>query len=149
MQEVAAELGIPVRPELTVQLKSRISTPELGVDPANELLQRKAPFTALVGYDDIAAIGAIRAIRDKGLRVPEDISVMGFDDIQSAAFHNPSISTIRQPLVRMGTLAAHTLLQRIRGESDVQQKLTVLPEIVIRESTCPPGKSEQRGNSAD
>ncbi len=149
MQAVAAELGIPVRPELTVQLKSRISTPELGLDPANELLQRKAPFTALVGYDDIAAIGAIRAIRDKGLRVPEDISVIGFDDIQSAAFHNPSISTIRQPLVRMGTLAAHTLLQRIRGESDVPQKLTVQPEIVIRESTGPPGKSEPRGTSAD
>jgi LacI family transcriptional regulator len=141
LQAVAAELGIPVRPELTVLLKSRISTPELGLDPANELLRRKAGFTALVCYDDIAAIGAIRAIRDSGQRVPEDISVMGFDDIQSAAFHNPSISTIRQPLVRMGTLAAHTLLQRIRGEIDVPRILTVLPELVIRESTCPPRKN--------
>jgi LacI family transcriptional regulator len=142
LQAVAAELGIPVRPELTVLLKSRISTPELGLDPANELLRRKAGFTALVCYDDIAAIGAIRAIRDSGQRVPEDISVMGFDDIQSAAFHNPSISTIRQPLVRMGTLAAHTLLQRIRGEIDVPRILTVLPELVIRESTCPPRKNQ-------
>jgi len=144
MQAVAAELGIPVRPELTVLIKSRISTPELGLDPANELLRRKGAFTALVCYDDIAAIGAIRAIRDSGLRVPEDISVMGFDDIQSAAFHNPSISTIRQPLTRMGTLAAHTLLQRIRGENDVPRMLTMMPELVIRESTCPPSKSQER-----
>ena len=144
MQAVAAELGIPVRPELTVLIKSRISTPELGLDPANELLQRKGAFTALVCYDDIAAIGAIRAIRDSGLRVPEDISVMGFDDIQSAAFHNPSISTIRQPLTRMGTLAASTLLKRIRGENEIPPVLTVQPELVIRESTCPPSKSPER-----
>ena len=141
LQAVAAELGIPARPELTVQLRSRISTPELGLDPANELLQRKVPFTALVCYDDIAAIGAIRAIRDNGLRVPEDISVMGFDDIQSAAFHNPSLSTIRQPLVRMGTLAANILLQRIRDKIEAPPRMTVLPELVIRESTAPPGKS--------
>ena len=144
LQAVAGELGIPVRPELTVLIKSRISTPELGLDPANELLQRKGAFTALVCYDDIAAIGAIRAIRDSGLRVPEDISVMGFDDIQSAAFHNPSISTIRQPLTRMGTLAASTLLKRIRGENEIPPVLTVQPELVIRESTCPPSKSPER-----
>ena len=141
MQAIAAELGIPVQPELTVQLRSRISTPELGLDPANELLQRRVPFTALVCYDDIAAIGAIRAIRDNGLRVPEDISVMGFDDIQSAAFHNPSISTIRQPLTRMGALAASILLQRIRGNAEAPPRLTVLPELVIRESTAPPEKA--------
>ena len=77
-------------------------------------------------------------MRDHGLRVPEDISVVGFDDIQSAAFHNPSLTTIRQPLHKMGTIAARVLLQRVRGEDSVPHMLSVLPELVIRESTCPP-----------
>jgi LacI family transcriptional regulator len=144
LKAVSHELGIVVRPELTVQLKLLVSTPELGFEPACELLNRKADFTAMVCYDDIAAIGAIRAIRDHGLRVPEDISVVGFDDIQSAAFYNPSITTIRQPLHEMGTIAARVLLQRVRGQNSVPQMLPVLPELVIRESTCPPPEKPNR-----
>jgi LacI family transcriptional regulator len=78
------------------------------------------------------------------MRVPEDISVVGFDDIQSAAFQNPSITTIRQPLHEMGTIAARILLQRVRGESAAPQVLPVLPELVIRESTCPPSEKPNR-----
>jgi DNA-binding LacI/PurR family transcriptional regulator len=138
-QAVAKELGIAVRPELTVQLSLRVSTPELGFDPACDLLGRKVQFTALVCYDDLAAIGAIRAIRNKGLSVPEDISVIGFDDTQTAAFYNPSLTTIRQPLYQMGTKAARILLQRIRGNEDFQSDgVQVHPELIIRESTCPP-----------
>jgi len=138
LKAVAKELGLAVRPELTVQLKLMVSTPELGFEPACELLNRKVQFTALVCYDDIAAIGAIRALRERGLRVPEDVSVVGFDDIQSAAFHNPSITTIRQPLHQMGRIAAQILLQRVRGEASVSRPLPVMPELIIRESTCPP-----------
>jgi LacI family transcriptional regulator len=138
LQAVAADLGLVVRPELTVELKLRVSTPELGFEPASELLNRRHDFTAMVCYDDVAAIGAIRAIRDHGLRVPEDISVVGFDDIQSAAFHNPSLTTIRQPLYQMGTTAASVLLQRVRGETDVPRMIPILPELVVRESTGPP-----------
>jgi len=144
LQAVAAELNLPVRPELTIQLQSRISTPELGFEPACDLLNRKVPFTAMVCYNDIAAIGATRAIRENGLRVPEDISVVGFDDIQSAAFHNPSITTIRQPLHQMGVTAARVLLQRIRGRTEIRRMLPVLPELVIRESTCPPLEKQDR-----
>lgn len=147
MRAAAAELDIPVLPELTVQLRSRLSTPELGFGPVCELLSHKAQFTALVCYDDIAAIGAMRAIRDHRLRVPEDISVVGFDDIQNAAFHNPSLTTIRQPLHQMGMIAARTLLQRVRGEEDVPQSMALLPELMIRESTCPPPKKSNRSNA--
>jgi LacI family transcriptional regulator len=140
LKVVAGELGIAVRPELTVQLKLRVSTPELGFVPACELLNRKVDFTALVCYDDIAAIGALRAIRDHGLRVPEDISVVGFDDIQSAAFQNPSLTTIRQPLHEMGRIAARIVLERVRGQAEAPGMLAVLPELVIRESTCPPAE---------
>jgi LacI family transcriptional regulator len=144
LQAVAAELNIAVRPELTLQLKSRVSTPELGYEPVCDLLNRKISFTALVCYNDIAAIGAIRGIRETGLRVPEDISVVGFDDIQSAAFHNPSITTIRQPLYQMGATAARLLLQRIRRQIDIPRHYTVLPELVIRESTCPLSEKPDR-----
>jgi LacI family transcriptional regulator len=144
MKEVAREFGIVVRQELTVELKLMVSTPELGYGPACELLNRKAHFTAIVCYNDTAAIGAIRALRDHGLRVPEDISVVGFDDIQSAAFHNPSLTTIRQPLHKMGTIAARVLLQRVRGQNSVPHTLPVLPELVIRESTCPPPEKPSR-----
>ena len=121
-----------------------VSTPELGYGPACELLNRKVQFTAIVCYDDIAAIGAIRAIRDHGLRVPEDISVVGFDDIQSAAFHNPSLTTIRQPLHQMGRIAASLLLRRVRGQVAIPPVQPVLPELFIRESTCPPSEKSSR-----
>src|SRR6202790_2606462 len=79
--ETAAELGIRIRPDLIVQIDSTVSTPHLGYPFAKQLLARKQPFTALFAYNDISAIGAIWAFREAGLRVPEDVSVMGFDDI--------------------------------------------------------------------
>ncbi len=145
LMAVAAELRLTVPPGLTVQLLLRVSTPELGYEPANELIQRGADFTALVCYNDIAAIGAIRAFVDHGMQVPTDVSVVGFDDIQSAAFHNPSLTTIRQPLAQMGKVAARILLQRIRGQATFPDVVPIHPELVIRESTCPPNPRRARG----
>ena len=144
LKDRGQRIGAWVRPELTVELKLRVSTPELGYGPAQRTAQSRRDFTAIVCYNDVAAIGAIRALRDHGLRVPEDISVVGFDDIQSAAFNNPSLTTIRQPLHEMGTIAARILLQRVRGQNSVPQMLPVLPELVIRESTCPPPEKLNR-----
>jgi len=137
MSEVK-ELKLTAPPELTVQLFHRSATPELGFGPATELLNRGADFTALVCYNDISAIGAIRAMMDRGFRVPDDFSVVGFDDIQGAAFHNPSLTTIRQPLAQMGVVAARILLQRIRGQATFPDMVPIMPELVIRESTAPP-----------
>lgn len=142
---VARELKLTVTPEHCVQLQLRVSTPELGFGPTQELIQRGVDFTALVAFNDISAIGAIRALMNHGLRVPEDVSVVGFDDIQGAAFHNPSLTTIRQPLQQMGTVAARILLQRIRGQGPVPDVVPIHPEIVIRESTCPPNPRRSRG----
>jgi LacI family transcriptional regulator len=138
LMAVARDLKIPVLPELSVQLELRVSTPELGFVPTNELITRGGEFTALVCYNDIAAIGAIRALMNHGRRVPESVSVVGFDDIQGAAFHNPSLTTIRQPLHEMGAVAARILLQRIRGQASFPDVVPIHPELVIRESTCPP-----------
>ena len=145
LMAVAHELKLAVPPELVVQLELRVSTPELGFGPTEELLNRGVDFTAIVCYNDIAAIGAIRSIMNSGLRVPDDISIVGFDDIQGAAFHNPSLTTIRQPLHEMGVVAARALLQRIRGQAAVPDVVPIHPELIIRESTCPPNPRRTRG----
>ncbi len=138
LMAVAKELGIDVPPELVVHLQLNISSPELGYPVVQQLLTQKRPFTALISFNDIAAIGAIRAFRDHNIRVPEDVSVVGFDDIQGAAYHNPSLTTIRQPLHNMGTTAARLLLQRLRGQRDCPDQIAIVPELIIRESTLPP-----------
>ena len=133
---VAQELGIPIQPELTVQLSGGESGPGLGYPYAKALLERKHRFTALFAYNDVSAIGAIRAIREAGLNVPNDISVVGFDDIEGAAFHFPSLTTIRQPLHRMGSIAAQTMIDRLEGLEDWPKQIAVEPELVVRESTA-------------
>ena len=134
---VARELNIVIRPELTIQLEKDLTSPELGYPVVQQLLQLKRRFTALISFNDIAAIGAIRALRDANLLVPDDVSVVGFDDIKAAAYHNPSLTTIRQPLHDMGQSAARILLQRIQGFKDYPKECAVPPELIIRESTAP------------
>lgn len=137
--EVGRKLGITFPPELVVQIDSQVSSPLLGYPFAKQLLARNSRFTALFAYNDVSAIGAIRAFQEAGLRVPEDISVVGFDDIEGAAFHYPSLTTIRQPLRRMGEIAAAALLERISGPMNGDRspgEIAVEPEIVLRESTA-------------
>lgn len=140
---VAAELGITVRPELVVQIEGNDSTPELGYPFGKQLLARNVQFTALFAYNDISAIGALRAFQEAGKRVPEDISVVGFDDINIASFSRPSLTTIRQPLKKMGRIAAKTLLDWIEGRSEFTPEIAVEPELVIRNSTGLAGKARQ------
>jgi len=133
---VAAQIGIDIDPELTVQIDSDDPTPRLGYPFTKQLLAGKKPFTALFAYNDISAIGAIRAIQEQGLRVPQDISVMGFDDIPGASFHTPGLTTVRQPLNRMGEVAAETLLDRIDAKKEYPSEIAIEPELVVRESTA-------------
>jgi DNA-binding LacI/PurR family transcriptional regulator len=148
IREVAEELGIHIRMELIVQLEGDDSTPQLGYPFAKKLLARNRPFTALFAYNDISAIGSIRAFQEAGLRVPEDISVVGFDDIQIAVHYNPSLTTVRQPLQKMGEIAARTLLNRIEGREDFVPEIAIEPEFVVRNSTtrAPAQTSAVRGN---
>ena len=136
--EAAARLKLRLYPKLTVQLEGELATPQLGYRVTKRLLEQKQRFTALFAFNDISAIGAIGALRDAKLDVPRDVSVVGFDDIQSAAFQNPRLTTIRQPLKRMGTIAAETLLRRIaRPEDDsYPREIVVEPELIVRESTA-------------
>jgi DNA-binding LacI/PurR family transcriptional regulator len=136
IEEVAPTLGIKIRPELTVHLEIDTFSPRVGYPVVQKLLSRTTDFTALFAYNDLSAIGAIRAIREKGLRVPEDVSVIGFDDINSAAFQNPGLTTVRQPLGAMAMKAVRILIQRLNGGEDPKE-VSVEPELVVRESTGP------------
>ena len=136
IERAAQSLGIEIREELAVQLEIDTFSPYVGYPVMRRLLQRTQDFTALFAYNDLSAIGALRALRDSGLRVPEDVSVVGFDDINSAAFQIPSLTTVRQPLDKMGALAGEILLQRIQGGPNPVE-VTVDPELIIRESTMP------------
>jgi DNA-binding LacI/PurR family transcriptional regulator len=136
IEDVARELRIKIDPELTAQLEMETFSPVVGYPVAKKILARGTDFTALFSYNDLSAIGAIRAIRELGLRVPEDISVVGFDDINSAAFQNPSLTTVRQPLRIMGVTAARILIERLNGGKDPREVI-IEPELVLRESTGP------------
>jgi LacI family transcriptional regulator len=122
---------------LVVQLESDDATPQLGYPFAKKLLARARRFTALFAYNDISAIGSILALQEAGLRVPEDVSVVGFDDIRIAVHNNPRLTTVRQPLEKMGELAARTLLKRIEDHADWIPKIVIEPELVVRDSTGP------------
>jgi DNA-binding LacI/PurR family transcriptional regulator len=133
--QVCRELGLEMHPELIMQLDRDISTPELGYPVVEQLITTKRKFTALVCFNDVAAIGAIRGLRDLGLRVPEDVSVIGFDDIKAAAFLTPGLTTIRQPLAEMGRFAAQCIVNRLNRTEDFREQVAFEPELVIREST--------------
>jgi DNA-binding LacI/PurR family transcriptional regulator len=137
VQEVARDIGLQIDPELVIQIDSTESSPSLGYPYGKRLVESKRPFTALFAYNDISAIGAIRAFQEAGLQVPRDVSVVGFDDIPGAAFHYPSLTTVRQPLRRMGEIAVEVLIGRIEEEKAYQREIAVQPEIVVRESTGP------------
>jgi DNA-binding LacI/PurR family transcriptional regulator len=147
IRQVAAKLGIKIQPELTIQLSMNTFSPMMGYPVMQELLTRTKDFTAVFAYNDFSAIGAIRALREAGLRVPEDVSVVGFDDINSAAFQNPGLTTIRQPLEKIGSIAAKALLQRLEGAS-VAGEILVQPELIVRESTCPARPRRSRRNES-
>lgn len=131
----AERLDIPVRPELTIQLIEHDLSSLPGYRATKELLARNIPFSALLAYNDRSCFGAVRAIREAGLAIPDDISVVGFDDIRENTYHVPALTTIRQPLRRMGEMAAETLVARIQGWQNYPDTIAVEPEFVIRDST--------------
>jgi LacI family transcriptional regulator len=133
--QAAREIKIKVDPNLTLQLDRDTTSPELGYPAIQRLLSVGKYFSALVCFNDISAIGAIRALQDLGVNVPGDVSVIGFDDIRSASFHNPRLTTIRQPLINMGRIAAQCVLNRLHGTEGYREQIVVEPELMVREST--------------
>lgn len=135
--QAARDLELHIDDRLVVQLQSPEPGPIPGQEVTRQLLQTKHAFTAIFAFNDVTAIGAISAIREAGLRVPKDVSVLGFDDILSAATHHPPLTTVHQPLRSMGQVAATTLLSLIRDDIPHPRPaaITVYPKLVVRKST--------------
>jgi len=145
----AQSVDLTIDPDLVIQLNRDISSPALGYPVVQQLLAAGRKFSAIVAFNDMSAIGAIRALQDFGLRVPEDVSVIGFDDINAAEFNNPRLTTIRQPLSNMGRIAAQSVLNRIHKSAPFRKEITVEPELVIRESTRPVERKKKTGTAKD
>jgi LacI family transcriptional regulator len=135
--QAARDLDLEIDDRLVVQLQSPEPGPAPGREVTRHLLQGAQPFTAIFAFNDVTAIGAISTLREAGMRVPGDISVLGFDDIMAASMHHPPLTTVHQPLRSMGQVAASTLLSLIRNEIPHPQPeaITVYPRLVVRKST--------------
>ncbi|AMB59920.1 LacI family transcriptional regulator [Microterricola viridarii] len=127
-----AEAGLPELPILTGDWSA-----ESGLTLGRKLLESDAVPTAIFASNDHMALGIMHAIHDAGLRVPQDISVIGFDDVEGAASFWPALSTVHQNLDEVGRRATSLLLALIDGEPDEQQKILVQTRLVVRDSTGP------------
>lgn len=104
---------------------------------AATLLDLPRPPTAIFASSDQMALGAYKAVRERGLRVPQDVSVVGFDDLPEVRWSTPPLTTVRQPLTEMGALAARTLLRLTAGERIESLRFELATELVVRESSGP------------
>jgi LacI family transcriptional regulator len=147
IRDFAAGAGMKIDPALVLELPNLLYPMhgfEAGYKKAKELLETGRAFTAISAFDDVTALGAIKALRDAGKRVPEDCSVIGFDDTTPAAVSAPSLTTVRQPMESMGTVAAQLILETsaaVARKMEVAASHRLLtPELVVRESTGAPPK---------
>lgn len=140
----AQSVGLHLDPKRIGEIPESLdpnSSFEAGAQLTAELLRSGRPFTALMAYDDVTALGALRALKKKGLRVPEDCSVIGFDDVAQAGLSVPSLTTVRQPMEAMGTLSAGMVLDAINAVDQKKEipivRKKIPAELVVRESTRP------------
>ncbi|MEW6667685.1 MAG: LacI family DNA-binding transcriptional regulator [Thermodesulfobacteriota bacterium] len=130
-------------------VRERMPTLKEGKEAMAELLALPDPPSAVFAASDMLALGAMAAVREKGLRIPEDISVAGFDDIDFAAYSAPPLTTVRVPAREMGERAVSVLLDMIEGRCKNPPRVILPTEIVIRESCRewdpPPGHARRRG----
>jgi LacI family transcriptional regulator len=119
--------------------RNPVSSFEAGQKLTEELIRQKRSFTALLAFDDMSAFGAIRALHKAGIRVPEQCSVVGFDDVATSALYTPPLSTVRQPMEAMGAAAVDVVIEGINAVLEKREvpasHRKVAPELVVREST--------------
>lgn len=136
ISQAASRLGVTLSPRLVATIEEGIpSSPSLGYDVTRRLLATGEPFTALWAFNDITALGAMQALHEAGLRVPQDVSVLGFDDIELARLQG--LSTLRQPLEQMGRQAGEALVAALSGSAP-GSLIPIRPELIARGSTAAP-----------
>jgi DNA-binding LacI/PurR family transcriptional regulator len=151
IQKVATQAGILLDPQLVFQLPGQ-ADPASGFEGGRRLSKKMlasgCPFTAVLAFDDLTALGVVRGLSEAGIHVPEDCSVMGFDDVLPAEVATPNISTIRQPLKQMGLEAAKRVLHAIKRGTGRPEKVRLHmpnPELVIRMSTAHVAEDQRTG----
>jgi DNA-binding LacI/PurR family transcriptional regulator len=142
IRNFAKESGLELDSRLVVDMpesRDPVSSFENGYKLTEELLRQKRSFTAMLAFDDMSAFGAIRALTRAGIRVPEQCSVIGFDDVATSAIYTPSLTTVRQPMETMGASAVGVVLDGINAVLEKREApprhRKVAPELVVREST--------------
>jgi len=130
-QAALRDYGLRYDPRFVVE---RQPTLHEGKEAMEKLLSVRQPPTAVFAASDMLAIGALAAAREKGLKVPDEVSVAGFDDIDFAAFCNPPLTTVRVPAVQMGEMAVEVLMEMIEGNLREAKRIILNTELVIRES---------------
>ncbi len=133
-RQALEEAGIELAPELVVHGNGK---PEGGEEAMARLLELDVRPTAVFCYNDMSALGAMRQVRAQGLRIPDDLSVAGFDDLYISQYLEPPLTTVRQPMREMGRMAMETLLNIFSG-SDSNVDLRVPGELIVRGSTARP-----------
>ncbi|MEU4746306.1 substrate-binding domain-containing protein [Actinosynnema sp. NPDC023658] len=111
---------------------------EDGLNHARELLRLPDPPTAVLCGNDLQALGVYEAARQAGLRVPQDLSVVGFDDIAAVRWCGPPLTTVRQPMVEMGAAAAEQVLSLAAGRQPAHMRVELPTTLIVRDSTAPP-----------
>jgi DNA-binding LacI/PurR family transcriptional regulator len=151
VQREAAQLDIRIDPRLVLKLPNLVdpmSGFDGGVNCAHRLHGSGLDFTAVIAVDDLTALGLVRGLSESGVRVPEDCSVVGFDDLLPAIVATPGITTIRQPLREMGLLAAEWVLKAINAryhkKAHTPQLHLAPPQLVERMSTAKPAGKTRR-----
>ncbi|MEP6813486.1 MAG: LacI family DNA-binding transcriptional regulator [Actinomycetota bacterium] len=130
-----AEAGIAPDPALEVESNFEVAG---GAIAASQLLGLDDPPTAIFAFNDNMAIGAMQAARARGVRVPDELSVVGFDDLEEAELVTPALTTIRQPLAEMGRIAVSLLLRLLDNQPLEALHVELATRLIVRESTAPP-----------
>ncbi len=139
-REALTDAGLPIDECLVAFGEHRR---ESGAAAMRQILTSGAPFSAVIASNDLSCLGAIDALTDAGRRIPDDVAVIGFDDILDARSLSPSLTTIRHPTFSLGRRVVYTLLETIRGERKGDAQVVVPPRLIIRQSCgCRPGHQE-------
>lgn len=129
------DCGIPIRNELIIEGDYQQRS---GYEAAKRLLNpNDPPPTAIFASNDLSAFGAMDAARECGFRIPDDISIIGFDDVPQSMIAYPKLTTVRQPLEQMGQIAVRMLLEHIKDRSHPPQRVTLSTQLVLRDSCAP------------
>jgi DNA-binding LacI/PurR family transcriptional regulator len=131
------EAGVPIDPSLIAYGDFHVQS---GIENAHQMLRLPDPPTAIFAGNDLMALGVYQAARAEHLHVPDDLSVVGFDDLPVAGWVGPPLTTVRQPLSEMAVTAARLVVRLAAGQEPAETRLELNTELVVRESTAPPGR---------